>query len=133
MKQPRILIVDDDASIVELLCIVLEMEGYEVATAGDGKQAVTILQNAAPDCPFDILMVDLMMPVMDGLHFMHWLRTELKCTLPVLALTGMSKPDEIDRAKLAGADDVLSKPIEPMDIVKKLAELLARKGAESSV
>lgn len=131
-RKPRILIVDDDSAIVELLGIALEMTGYEVVTAGDGAQAISIMQNVAPDSPFDILMVDLMMPVMDGLRFMRWLRAELNCSLPVLALTGMSKPSEVQKALDAGADAVLNKPVEPMVIVEKLAELLNLAGADRS-
>lgn len=123
---PRILVVDDDVIIVELLGMVLERAGYEVLTASDGAQAVSILQGVQPDQAVDILMVDLMMPVMDGLRFMRWLRTELRSSLPVLALTGMSKPSEVQAALQAGADAVLNKPIEPRLIVEKLAELLER-------
>lgn len=124
---PRILVVDDDVIIVELLGMVLDRAGYEVLTASDGVKAISILQGASPDRAVDILMVDLMMPVMDGLRFMRWLRTELKSSLPVLALTGMSKPSEVQAALQAGADAVLNKPIEPRLIVEKLAELLADK------
>lgn len=122
----RILVVDDDEIIVELLSMVLERAGYEVLTASDGAQAIAILQGAQPDQAVDILMVDLMMPVMDGLRFMRWLRTEQKSALPVLALTGMSKPSEVQAALQAGADAVLNKPIEPRLIVEKLAELLSQ-------
>lgn len=122
----RILVVDDDEIIVELLSMVLERAGYEVLTASDGAQAIAILQGAQPDQAVDILMVDLMMPVMDGLRFMRWLRAEQKSALPVLALTGMSKPSEVQAALQAGADAVLNKPIEPRLIVEKLAELLER-------
>ncbi|MDP2828870.1 MAG: response regulator transcription factor [Sulfuricellaceae bacterium] len=130
--KPRILVVDDDAIIVELLSMVLDRAGYEVLTAGDGVQAISILQSTLPDQSIDILMVDLMMPVMDGLRFMRWLRTELKCSLPVLALTGMSKPSEVQAAIQAGADAVLNKPIEPRLIIEKLTELLDHKCAGSS-
>jgi CheY-like chemotaxis protein len=129
---PRILVVDDDAIIVELLSMVLDRAGYEVLTAGDGAKAIAILQDVQPDQAVDILMVDLMMPVMDGLRFMRWLRTEQKSSLPVLALTGMSKPSEVQAALQAGADAVLNKPIEPRLIVEKLAELLDRKGVGGS-
>ena len=87
-RKLRILVVDDDPSILELLSIVLEMAGYEVLTAGDGAQAVSLLQNLVPESLVDVIMVDLMMPVMDGLRFMRWLRAEQKSTVPVLVLTG---------------------------------------------
>ena len=128
-NKPCVLIIDDDPAIIELLSIYLEFTGYEVQTAADGAQGVAILKSMTTDRPIDAIMVDLMMPVMDGLRFIHLLRTELKCALPVLALTGMSKPNDVQRAVQAGANAVLSKPVEPKVIVEKLAELLNRRGA----
>jgi len=128
-NKPCVLIIDDDPAIIELLSIYLEFTGYEVQTAADGAQGVAILKSMTTDRPIDAIMVDLMMPVMDGLRFIHLLRTELKCALPVLALTGMSKPNDVQRAVQAGANAVLSKPVEPKVIIEKLAELLNRRGA----
>ena len=128
-NKPCVLIIDDDPAIIELLSIYLEFTGYEVQTAADGAQGVAILKSMTTDRPIDAIMVDLMMPVMDGLRFIHLLRTELKSALPVLALTGMSKPNDVQRAVQAGANAVLSKPVEPKVIVEKLAELLNRRGA----
>ena len=134
-RKLRILVVDDDPAIVELLSIVLEMAGYEVLTAGDGAQAVSLLQNLVPESLLDVIMVDLMMPVMDGLRFMRWLRTEFKSTVPVpvLALTGRNKPGGEAMILQAGADAVLYKPVEPKEIVEMLATLLDRTGADGSV
>lgn len=123
-NKPCVLIIDDDPAIIELLSIYLEFMDYEVRTAPDGAQAVAIVKDMTPERPIDAIMVDLMMPVMDGLRFIHTLRTELKCALPVLALTGMSQPDDVQRALRAGANAVLSKPVEPKVILDKLAELL---------
>lgn len=120
----RILIVDDDPIIVELLIIFLEMKGYEVFSVSDGAQAVGFLQGCAPGSQVELIMLDLMMPVMDGLCFLHWLRTDAKLALPVLALTGMNQPTDVQRAIGAGADAVLSKPLELQRIAMKLAELL---------
>ncbi|MDQ6993344.1 MAG: response regulator transcription factor [Mariprofundus sp.] len=121
----RILLVDDDPSLVELFTMVLEFEGYQVMVAGDGEEAVNIIDHPQGEgWSFDIIMVDLMLPVMDGLHFMHCLRHEMNCPLPVLVLSGMSKPAEIERALAEGADAVLSKPVEPMLVIQKLDALL---------
>lgn len=128
----RILVVDDDPLIVELFGIALDMKGYEVLTAGDGEQAIAVLQNVDPDHPVDVIMIDLMMPVMDGLRFIHWLRTEMKSTLPVLALTGMSQASVAQGAIDAGANAVLSKPVDPLVIIDKLAELLKNVGSDNS-
>lgn len=123
-NKPCVLIIDDDPAIVELISIFMEFMDYEVRTALDGAQAIAILKDMTPERPIDVIMVDLMMPVMDGLRFIHTLRTELKCTLPVLALTGMSQPDDVQRALRAGANAVLSKPADPKVVLDKLAELL---------
>lgn len=133
MRKKRILIVDDDPSIIELLGISLDMAGYEVLAAGDGAQAVISLQKMMPDDAVDVIMVDLLMPVMDGLRFVRWLRTEMKSTLPVLALTGMSQSKDTQAAMSAGADAVLSKPVDPRVIIKKLAELLEDTASDNSV
>jgi two-component system response regulator MprA len=130
IDKPHILIVDDDPALIELFRIYLEFVGYEVLFAADGAQAIMLLQNSVARRPLDIVMVDLMMPVMDGLSFIHFLRTELNLTLPVLALTGMSKPSDVQRAIDAGANAVLSKPIEPKLIIEKLTELLASTGPQ---
>ena len=131
-RKLRILVVDDDPAIVELLVMVLEMAGYEVLTAGDGAQAVSLLQNLVPESLVDVIMVDLMMPVMDGLRFMRWLRAEQKSTVPVLVLTGRNKPGGEAMILQAGADAVLYKPAEPREIIKMLATLLDRTGADGS-
>ena len=132
-RKLRILVVDDDPAIVELLVMVLEMAGYEVLTAGDGAQAVSLLQNLVPESLVDAIMVDLMMPVMDGLCFMRWLRTEQKSTVPVLVLTGRNKPGGEAIILQAGANAVLYKPVEPRAVVEMLATLLDRTGVDGSV
>jgi CheY-like chemotaxis protein len=130
IDKPHILIVDDDPAIVELFEIYMEFSGYEVTTAANGALAVTILQNSSPERPIDLIMVDLMMPVMDGLRFIHVLRTELKLTMPVLALTAMSKPGDMQKAIHAGATAVINKPVVPQVIIEKITELLASTGPQ---
>jgi len=125
-QSPRILIIDDDPDMVELFEIVLELNGYRVTSAGNGAEAITMLQRALPAGEIDIVMVDLMMPVMDGLQFLRLLRKGLKCSLPVLALSAMNKQEEIDRAREAGADAVLNKPIEPSLVIRKLSMMLEK-------
>lgn len=122
----RILVVDDDQYLAELFTMFFELGGYEVLTAGDGAQAVSILQNQSPDHAIDAITVDLMMPVMDGLRFMRWLRTEFKSTIPVLVLTGKRKEGIEELVMQAGANGILYKPVDLEEIIAKMASLLGR-------
>ena len=115
----RILLVDDDDFIVRLLSLLLTKSGYEIITASDGKDAVRILSEQQ----FDLLIVDLMMPEMDGLVFLNWIRQETKATLPILILTGMVTADTEQQVMAAGASALLYKPIKIPDLLTKIQQL----------
>ncbi|MBI3268610.1 MAG: response regulator [Planctomycetes bacterium] len=108
--QRRILIIDDDANLRDILVVSLEEEGYETVSAENGAAAIAILEREA----FDVVLVDLVMPKMDGLRFLRWLRGEHKSRVPTLVFTGsLDVRGELEKDALsAGADGVLLKPVD---------------------
>ena len=122
-KKTRILIIDDDALMQELLVLAMEMNDFEVFAANDGAQGIKLLEDMTLRNSLDLIIVDLMMPVMDGLRFLRWLRQEAKITIPVLVLTGMNKPTTLKDVMDAGATDLVYKPINIPDLMAKLKQM----------
>ncbi len=120
--KPHVLVVDDDDRIRSLLSRYLRDNGFVVATAKDGNDAIDILKCAY----FDILVVDVMMPNKNGLELTRDLRTT--SDLPILLLTALSEVDDRIKGLELGADDYLSKPFEPKELVLRLQSILKRKG-----
>lgn len=120
--KPHVLVVDDDDRIRSLLSRFLRDNGFVVATAKNGNDALDVLKCAY----FDVLVVDVMMPEKDGLE----LTRELRATsdLPVLLLTALGEVDDRIAGLEVGADDYLSKPFEPKELVLRLKAILRRKG-----
>lgn len=115
----RLLLVDDDVYIVELLSLIMTRSDYQIISASNGKDAIAILSGQ----PIDMVIVDLMMPEMDGLAFLHWLRQETKSTMPALVLTGRATPDTEKQVLSAGATALLYKPIKVADLLTKIHQL----------
>lgn len=110
----RILIADDDPVYRELLSGLLEEWAFEIVTVSDGAQALKALQD---DSQFSIAVLDWMMPGMDGYEVCSRLRADERLEgLYVLIVTGSRKKEEILRVVVAGADDYLIKPFEPVDL-----------------
>ncbi len=116
----KILVVDDEPPIVELVRGYLEREGYEVRVASDGSDAVEIVRTERPD----VVVLDLMLPGMDGMEVCRQIRTFSDAY--VLMLTARS--EEIDRivGLSVGADDYLVKPFSPRELVARVKALLRR-------
>lgn len=117
----KLLVVDDEASIVTLLTYNLEKEGYAVDSAGDGQQAVKL---AMADT-YDLIVLDLMLPGMDGLDVCRHLR-EQKVNAPILMLT--AKDEEFDKVLglELGADDYMTKPFSPRELVARVRAIFRR-------
>lgn len=117
----RILVVDDEPSIVTLLQFNLEQAGFQVITAGDGK---TGLELAMEDPP-DLIVLDLMLPGMDGMDICKTLRRE-KVETPILMLT--AREDEFDKilGLELGADDYMTKPFSPREVTARVKAILRR-------
>jgi DNA-binding response OmpR family regulator len=123
MKQKKILIVDDDASIREILSTQLSRLGFTTAAAADGKEAVGLFQSEKPD----LVLMDMMMPVLDGLAACQQMRAlEKKGTrVPILFLTARdTRHDQISSA-LSGGDDFITKPISLQELRERVEAALA--------
>jgi len=118
---PRtVLVVDDNAKIVEVLTAYLEKEGFDVRTAVDGLGAVASVAERVPD----IALLDIMLPGVDGIELTR--RFQREHDLPVILIT--AKTDEIDRliGLEVGADDYISKPFSPREVVARVKAVLRR-------
>jgi two-component system response regulator MprA len=124
----RVLVADDDRAIRDSLARALELEGYEVETAPDGAAALA----AARERPPDVLVLDLMMPSVDGLTVCRVLRAEKDHT-PILMLTARTETSDRVAGLDAGADDYLPKPFELDELLARLRALLRRARAGDDV
>ena len=108
-----ILIVDDSAVIRRVMSLTLETEGFEVLTAGNGQQAIELLQSK----PVDFVFCDYYMPEMDGLAVLSFARSNAATQeLPIVILTGAGEQDHHEKAFALGANDVLTKPLGSKDV-----------------
>ena len=125
-RQLKVLVVDDEPDIVRYLEHVLRRLGYETASAGDGAVA---LEKAAADPP-DLVLLDVMMPVMDGFAVCRALRErEATRLVPVVVMTALQGVDNRVKVLEHGADDVLTKPVDERELVARIQGALARKRA----
>jgi two-component system response regulator MtrA len=116
----RILVVDDDPSVQTALRILLARDGYTVATAGNGVQALEIFADES----FDLVVLDWMMPEMDGLEACRRMRE--KSAVPILMLTARSSESDKVRVLDAGADDYVTKPFGPREFLARVRALVRR-------
>jgi len=114
-----VLVVDDDPDIRELLFTALEDEGFEVVPAGNGREALTIIQTFRPD----VIVLDLMMPVMDGWQFANELRArdEGDEDIPIVLLSAAR--DLATHAKTLAAADIIEKPFDLAELLPKIARV----------
>ena len=126
MNENRILVVEDEPSIAEVVGLYLKRAGYQVQTAADGKQAMSMLEKQIPD----LVVMDLMLPEIDGLSLTRWLRD--RSDVPIIMVT--ARREEIDRiAGLEmGADDYVVKPFSPQELVSRVRAVLRRSGREQA-
>lgn len=119
--KPRVLVVDDDKAVRESLRRSLEFNGYDVALAGDGAEALAAIAATAPD----VVVMDVMMPRLDGLEATRALRTAGN-DLPILVLTARDAVGDRVEGLDAGADDYLTKPFALQELLARLRALLRR-------
>jgi phosphate regulon transcriptional regulator PhoB len=119
----RVLIVEDERDIRDLIVLHLQRDSYQVSTAGSGEDALLQVRQSPPD----LVLLDLMLPAMSGLEVCRRLRQEqTTATLPILMLT--AKADEVDRVVglELGADDYVVKPFSPKELLARVRALLRR-------
>jgi len=118
---PHLLLVEDDELLRDGLCAQLANAGHTVTSAGDGAQAQTLLESAR----FDAVILDLGLPLVDGITVLRWIRQRLSA-LPVLVLTARDGIDDRVQGLNAGADDYLTKPFSMDELLARLQSLLRR-------
>jgi CheY-like chemotaxis protein len=119
----RILVVDDDPTILRLLQVNLEMEGHEVLTAGDGYEALEQLREGRPE----VVLLDVMMPGLDGWQVCERIRADDDADLaatPVVFLSARAQESDLARGTEVGADAYVTKPFDPLALIE-LVERLA--------
>jgi two-component system response regulator MprA len=126
----RILVVDDDRSLRRAISRALELEGYEVEVAEDGLQATAFFEDDGLQEP-DLVLLDILMPNMDGLAACRAMRA--KSSVPILMLTARGAVDERVEGLEAGADDYLTKPFAVIELIARVRALLRRSGSEENV
>ncbi len=123
----RVLTVDDERSLTELLSMALRYEGWEVSTAASGLQAVKVARETRPDA----IVLDMMLPDFDGLEVMRRIRAE-QPDVPVIFLTARDALEDRIGGLTAGGDDYVTKPFSLEELVARLRSLLRRSGATTS-
>jgi DNA-binding response OmpR family regulator len=119
---PRVLVVDDDPQVVRLLRVNLELEGYDVVSASDGNEA---LEAVAAEDP-DLVVCDVMMPGMDGIEVVRRLRADNQ-KVPVVMLSAKAMRSDMKVGLDAGADEYVTKPFDPAELIEVVDRLLGRK------
>ncbi len=124
MSEKLIFVIEDEPSIAEVVSLYLKRSGFQVETAADGKAAMALLERKIPD----LVVLDLMLPEIDGLSLTRWLRD--RSDVPIIMLT--ARREEIDRiAGLEmGADDYVVKPFSPQELVSRVRAVLRRTGRD---
>ncbi|MBI2265989.1 MAG: response regulator [Armatimonadetes bacterium] len=117
----KILIVEDDESIANLVKINLELEGYQTLMAADGEEAIQALDTETPD----LVVLDLMIPKFDGWEVLkHMNETRRDNHLPVIITSAKTQKEDLDKGAAFGVVDYLVKPFDPQDLINKIQEVL---------
>jgi DNA-binding response OmpR family regulator len=126
MVKRKVLVVDDDPKIVELIRLYLEKDGYRVFAAHDGLEALDLARHKRPD----LVLLDLMLPGLDGFDVCRILQAE--SDVPIVMLTARTTDDDKLAGLELGADDYITKPFNPREVVARVRAVLRRAGRESS-
>jgi DNA-binding response OmpR family regulator len=121
---PRIVVADDEPDVRELIAYRLGRSGYEVVEAHDGEEALRMALAEPPD----LVVLDVMMPKLDGYELTRRLRAEEATRrVPVILLTARAQEDDVSQGFAAGADDYLKKPFNPDELVARVRAVLGRR------
>jgi DNA-binding response OmpR family regulator len=125
VADPTVLIVDDDPVVRRMLQLTFESEGFLVATAADGVEALSDIRAEPPA----IIVLDIMMPKLDGMKVMRELKSDDALRhIPVILLSAKATSLDIEVGLKGGAADYVTKPCDPIDLVDRVRNLLATTG-----
>ena len=123
MSSARILAVDDSATILEMIKAILTAGGYEVLTAADGAEALDVARSESPD----LILLDVMLPKLDGYRVCRLLKFDQKYkAIPIIMLTAKTEEQSMATGIRTGANQYLTKPVEPERLLAAVAEELER-------
>jgi DNA-binding response OmpR family regulator len=122
LSSPIVLMVEDEPNLICLIRFYLEREGYQILAAADGREALDLVDRSSPA---DLAILDLMLPSMDGLQLARHIRNtpEWRRT-PILVLTARSDERDVAHAYHSGANDFMTKPFHPRDLMDRVRRLL---------
>ena len=124
-RKTRILLVDDEPDLVQMVSARLKAVGYEISTAYDGQEALERVKESRPD----LMILDLMLPKLDGYKVCRLLKFDERTRdIPILIFTARTQVEDVTLATECGADAYLTKPFEAKVLLSKLQELLAAAG-----
>jgi DNA-binding response OmpR family regulator len=125
MGEARVLIVDDDPVVRRMLQLSFESEGFDVLTAGDGMEGLEAMRAGKPDA----VVLDIMMPKLDGMKVMHEINGDDDLRgMPVILLSAKATSLDVELGLRAGASDYVTKPCDPIDLVERIRSVLAKTG-----
>lgn len=116
MEKKRLLLAEDDELLAALLSFRLEKDGYEVQLCRDGREVKEYLNVQMPD----IIVSDIMMPYFSGMELIEYVRNELKSAVPIIVISSAGNEENVLNAFEMGANDFLSKPISPSELLVRL-------------
>ena len=124
LMRPRVLVIDDDPALSEMLTIVLRGEGFDTAVVGDGTRALPVVRELRPD----LVLLDLMLPGMNGIDVCKAIRAE--SGVPIVMLTAKSDTVDVVLGLESGADDYVVKPFKPKELIARVRARLRRTESE---
>lgn len=119
-EKVKVLVIDDDLLVLKTIEFTLERAGYSVTVASDGQSGIDKVQEVNPD----IIITDLMMPQQNGLAVVNHVKSELKLTIPVIVLSAVGLETTVLESFKLGADDFVTKPFSPNELVIRVEKLL---------
>lgn len=123
-EEIKILLIEDDPFLLSMYSTKFEIEGFEVLTANNGEEGLALAKANLPD----IILLDILMPVMNGFEVLEQLKNDSKTKkIPVILLTNLNQRDEIEKGLTMGADDYLIKAhFMPSEVVEKIRKILKK-------
>jgi DNA-binding response OmpR family regulator len=122
MQPKRLLLAEDDLMLASLLKYRLESGGYTVDLAADGREVKSYLAETLPD----VIVSDIMMPYFSGIELVDFLRSELKSRVPIIIISNAGNETNILNAFDLGADDFISKPVSPAELMIRVDKLIRK-------